>query len=179
MGKKQDGRRKHFYVFFACLMTMPILLSGCAHFYNEMIAEPDFEQAEIFAGQGNYNAAAARYEYILENYPSVGDEALFQMGMIYLLPQNKYKDYYKALEYFQRLVNKYPKSKHRRDSDVFISLISEIANKDKRLSAQHRQINKLEQQISKLEQQIGENEKKLELMKKIDMNLKKKKKFSP
>ncbi|NTW76861.1 MAG: tetratricopeptide repeat protein [Syntrophaceae bacterium] len=176
MGKKQDRRGKHFYLFFACFLIISILqLFGCAHYYNKMAAAPDFEQAEHFTRQGNYNAAADKYENIAESYPATGDRALFQAGILYMLPQNKRKDYRTAMEYFQRLVNKYPKSSYRQNSEIFIALINEITNRDRRLSAQHKEINKLEQQINKLEQQRDEIEKKLEMMKKIDMNLKKKK----
>ncbi|HNS55414.1 MAG TPA: tetratricopeptide repeat protein [Smithellaceae bacterium] len=178
MGKKQDRRGKYVHLFFACFLIIPILqLFGCAHYYNEMAAATDFEQAENFTRQGNYNAAAAKYENIAESYPGTGDRALFQAGVIYMLPQNKRKDYRTAWEYFRRLVNKYPKSSYRQDSEIFISLINEINNRDKKISTQHKQINKLEQQTNKLEQHVEEIEKKLELMKKIDMNLKKKKKI--
>lgn len=178
MGKKQDRRGKHFHLFFACFLIIPmLLLSGCAHYYSAMNAAPDFEQAENLTRQGNYHAAAAKYENIMESYPETGDRALFQTGILYTLPQNKRKDYHTALEYFQRLINKYPKSSYRQDSEIFISLINEIAGRDRRLSAQQKQINKLEQQTNKLEQQRDEIEKKLEMMKKIDMNLKKKKKI--
>jgi TolA-binding protein len=176
MGNKQDRRGKYFYLFFACIIITPILLSGCAHFYNELITKPDFEQAEDFMRQGNYNAAQVKYEQIIDHYPLVGDWALFQAGIIYALPQNKHKDYHRALEYFQQLVNNYPKSRYRQQSDLFISLITDILNRDKKVSTQHKQIDKLEQQVDKLKQQVDEVEKKLEQMKAVDMNLKQKKK---
>lgn len=185
MGNKQDRRGKHLYLFFACIIITPILLSGCAHFYNELITKPDFEQAEDFMRQGNYNAAQVKYEQIIDHNPLVGDRALFQAGIIYALPNNKHKDHHRALEYFQQLVNNYPKSRYRQQSDLFISLITDISNKDKKVSTQHKQIDKLEQQVDKLKQQVDklkqqvdEVEKKLEQMKEVDMNLKQKKKNS-
>jgi outer membrane protein assembly factor BamD (BamD/ComL family) len=179
MGKKQGWRGKHFYLFSACIIIASILLSGCAHFYEELMARPDFDQAEDLTRQGNYNAAQVKYEQLIDHYPLAGDQALFQTGIIYAMSQNKHKDYHKALEYFQRLVNKYPKSKYRRNSEVLISLISEIVSKDKRAITQHKQIDKLEQQVDKLKQQADEVEKKLEQMKEVDMNLKQKKKKFP
>jgi tetratricopeptide (TPR) repeat protein len=172
MGEKQGRRGKHFYLFFACIIIIPILFSGCAHFYEELIAGPDFDEADDFTRQGNYNAAVSQYERIIDHYPLTGDRALFQTGIIYASPLNKHKDYYKAQEFFQRLVNKYPQSRYRSDSDVLISLINEIAGKDKRAITQHKRIDKLEQQVEEIE-------KKFERMKKIDMNWKRKKKNSP
>lgn len=176
MGKKQDRQGKYFYLFFACFIITLVLFTGCAHFYDELNAKPDFEQADDFTRKGNYNAATGTYAQIVEHYPLVGDRALFQTGIIYALPQNRHKDYHKALELFQQLVNNYPKSRYRQQSDLFISLITDISNRDKKLNTQHKQIDKLEQQVDKLKQQVDEVEKKLEQMKEIDMKFKRKKK---
>lgn len=139
--------------------------SGCVHFYQKLAARPDFEQAENYAKQGNFGAAAVKYEQIISRYPRLGDWALFQLGVVHLSPQNKQKDYAKALESLQRVVDYYPQSRYRRSCDVLISLIADISNLDKKAGAQHKQIEKLEQQ--------------LEQMKEVDMNLKQKKKIFP
>lgn len=172
MGKKQSRRRKHFYLFLTCIVISFNFLSGCTHFYNGMSAKSDFEQAEGFTKQGNYKSAGDKYDQIVDNYPRIGDQALFQTGIIHILPQNKHKDYNKAQECFQRLVNKYPKSRYRQQSEVFISLINEIEHKDKKIGTQRKQIDRLEQQV----EDIGQ---KLERMKKIDLELKPKKKAFP
>ncbi|MGV8056990.1 MAG: tetratricopeptide repeat protein [Smithellaceae bacterium] len=164
MGKKQNRRGKHFHLFFACFIIVSTLLSGCANLYERLVTKPDFEQAEDLVRQEDYNAAAGKYEQIIARHPLVGDAVLFQLGIIYALPQNQHKDYHKALEYFQRLVKNYPESKYRRDSDVLVSLVNDILIKDKKMSTQHKQLDKLEQ--------------KLEQMKKVDMNLKQRKKNS-
>jgi len=91
------------------------------------------------------------------------------LGVIYLLPQNKQKDYTKALESFQRIADRYPQSRYRKSGDAFIALIADMTGADRKLGAQHKQIEKLEQQLEKLEQQ-------LEQLKEVDMNLKQKKK---
>jgi outer membrane protein assembly factor BamD (BamD/ComL family) len=162
MGTKQDRRRKHLYLFFACFLMIPFLLSGCAHLYEKVITKPDFNRADDLAGQGNYQGAADKYEQIIAGYSGVADAAYFQLGIIYALPKNQNKDYHKAMECFQKLVNNYPESRYKQRSEVLISLLSEIANRDKRASVLYKQIEKLEQQ--------------LEQMKEVDMNLKEKKK---
>lgn len=172
MGEKQNRRGKHFYFFFACVILIQILLSGCAHFYDKFAAGPDFKQADDFTKQGKYEAAADKYEQIIDRYPQAGDRALFQAGIIYVLPQNRHKDYYKALGYLQSLADKYPKSTYRQDSDLLVSLLNEIVAKERKLVTQHKQIYKLEQQTEEIE-------KKLEQMKKVDMNLKQRKKTFP
>ncbi|MEN6623455.1 MAG: peptidase, partial [Smithella sp.] len=95
MGKKQSWRRKHFYLFLTCLITILVLLSGCAHFNG---VNADFESAEGFTKQGNYKAALDKYEQIFSRNPQMGDKALFQKGIIYILPQIKHKDYNESQE---------------------------------------------------------------------------------
>jgi outer membrane protein assembly factor BamD (BamD/ComL family) len=135
------------------------------HLYEKVVTKPDFSQAEDDVRQGNFSAAAVQYDQIISRYPQVGDRALFQLGMIYLLPQNRQKDYSKALEYFQRLAADYPQSRYRRTGDAFIALIADIAGVDKRVSSQRKQIEKLEQQ--------------LEQLKEVDINLNQRKKTFP
>jgi tetratricopeptide (TPR) repeat protein len=161
-------------------------LSGCAHFYEELITRGDFQQAGDFTRQGNYKASIGKYEQIINHYPLVGDRVLFQMGITYALPRNQQKDYQKSLECFRRLVKNYPESGYRQDSDVLISLIDEISSRDKRVVAEHRQVNKLEQQVKEsekkaeeLEKKVEEFEKMMEQIKEVDMNLKQKKKTFP
>ena len=182
-------------------------MSGCAHFYEELAAKADFEQAEDFARQGDYDAAAGKYEQILAQHPSLGDAALFQIGMIQVSPRNQRKDYRKAREAFHRLLNNYPLSRYGRDGAVLaslidevltrdeeagrqrkqideleqkmISLIDEISGRDKKMGAQNKQIDQLEHQLKELEQEVGDVEKKLERMKEVDMRLKQKKKRRP
>jgi len=175
-------------------------LSGCAHVYEELITKSDFEQAELFVRQGDYETAASKYEQILVQHRSFGDAALFQIGIIHVLPRNQHRDYQKALEAFQRLLNDYPLSRYGRDSAVLVSLIDEISTRDEKAGTQRKQIGELEQrvtslideisgrdqkvgaqskQIDKLEQQVGDMEKKLEQMKEVDMRLKQKKKRLP
>jgi len=165
---------------------IPVLMSGCTHvksegtrFYERALTKPDFAQAEDDLGQGNYNAAAAKYEQILSRYPQVGDRALFQLGMIYLLPQNRQKDYSKALEYFQGLAASYPQSRYRRIGDTFMALIADIAGADKKVTIQHKQIEKLDLQLEKLAQQLEQLERQLEQLKEVDMNLNQRKKTFP
>lgn len=172
MGKKQSGRREHLYLFSACMIIASILLCGCAHLYEGIVTRPDFEEANDFLKRGNYKASLVKYEQIIVNHPLAADRALFEMGVIYVYARNPQKDYQKSLECFQKLIKDYPESKYRQNSDVMVSLIDEVTNKDKRIITQRRQNDKLEQQIEELGNKI-------ELMKEVDMTLKQKKKAVP
>ena len=193
MGKKQNRRGEHLYFFFACIIIAPILMCGCSHLYEGFLARPEFKEANDFSSQGNYKASLSKYEQIIARYPTEGDRVLFEMGFIYAFPRNQQKDYQKSLECFQKLIKDYPTSEYRHDSEVMISLINDVTRKDKRIITQQKKAETLEQQVKSkdnkiitqqkqtetLEQQVKELENKIEQMKKVDMNLKGKKKLSP
>ena len=185
MGKKQRRRGKHLYFFLACIIITPMLTCGCAHFYERFVTEPDFKEVDNFVRKGNYNESLLKYEQIIVQHPLVGDRVLFEMGRIYALPRNQQKDYQKSLDYFQRLIQDYPESRYRQNSEVMISLINEVTSRDKRVIAQQIQIDNLEhnkrvivqqKQIDNLEQKVEGLEKKIEQIKNVDMNLIQKKK---
>jgi tetratricopeptide (TPR) repeat protein len=168
-------------------------MCGCSHLYEGFLARPEFKEANDFSSQGNYKASLSTYEQIIARYPTEGDRVLFEMGFIYAFPRNQQKDYPKSLECFQKLIKVYPGSGYRHDSEVMISLINDVTRKDNKIIRQQKQIEVFEQQvkskdnkiitqqkqIEELEQQVKELEKKIEQMKKVDINLKGKKKLIP
>ena len=164
MGRKQNRRREHLYLFFACILIL-FLMTGCVHLTDGLLSRTDFEEARDLAGQGNYEASLNRYEKILAQRPAAGDRALFEIGVIYATPGNQKKDYHKSLECFQKIAEAYPASAYRKDSDAMIYLIQEITSRDKRMGAQRRQLERLEQQIEQL--------------KEVDMKLRQQKKPLP
>ncbi|MEN6319525.1 MAG: tetratricopeptide repeat protein [Syntrophaceae bacterium] len=185
MGRKQRRGGKHLYFFLAGNIIALIFICGCTHFYEGFVVKPDFMEADDLVKAGNYNASLLKYEQIMVQYPSVGDRALFEMGLIYASSQNQQKDYQKSLDCFQKLIKDYPKSRYKQNSDVIISLINEVISSDKKLIAQQIQIDTLEQnkkvivqqkQIDSLEQKVEKLEKKIEQIKNVDMNLIHKKK---
>jgi tetratricopeptide (TPR) repeat protein len=194
MGKKQSRQRMHIFFFLACITMAPILIGGCGHLYEGLMAKSAFKEANDLLNQDNYKDSLVKYEQIINRYPTVGDRVLFEMGVIYASPRNPQKDYQKSLECFQKLIKYYQGGEYRQDSEVMISLINEVnkkasiindfsrkttpvnmngvTSKDKRIIAQKKQIETLEQQVKELE-------KKIEQMKEVDMTLKgKKKSFS-
>lgn len=193
MGKKQGGRGEHLYLLFACIIAIPLLMSGCTHLYQGFLTGPDLREAKDFAIQGDYGASLNRYEQIMARHPQVGDRVLLEMGFIYGAPRNQQKDYKKSLDCFQKLIKDYPQSEYRQAGDVMIfllneraslmdervnllheraNLVEEIQNRDKRMGSQKRQIDRLEQQME-------EYGKTIEQLKEVDMNLKQKKKPLP
>jgi len=122
------------------------LICGCSN--ERFQAKSAFEEANVFFGQGNYQASLNKYEQIIENSPTTGDRVLFEMGIIYSYPKNERKDYQKSLECFQKLIKGYPASGYRHDSEMMIFNINNVIVKDKMIAAQQAQIETLRQEIS-------------------------------
>jgi len=161
MGEKQDRISEHLYFFFACIMIMPVFICGCSHFYEGFLAGPDFKEANNYFSQASYNASLSTYEQIIVKYPKVGDRVLFEMGIIYAYPQNLQKDYQKSLECFQKIIKDYPESEYRQDSEVMISLLNGVTNKDEMIVTQEKQIKVFEQEVKGKSNTIIEQQKKI------------------
>jgi len=83
-----------------------------------------------------------------------GDEALFNMGLIYAHPENPKKDYGRSLSLFQRLVKEYPQSSLAEQAKIWAGILYENE--------------KLNQTIEKLNQMIEET-------KQVDIQIEEKK----
>ena len=147
MGKNQRRIRKHLNLFFACIITAPMLLCGCSHFNDNSRAKTTFIEANDFFSQGDYKASLGKYQQIIEKYPAAGDRGLFEMGIIYSYPGNEQKDYQKSLECFQKVIKDYPGSDYRKDSELMVFNINNVIVKDKTIALQQEQIKALRQDV--------------------------------
>ncbi len=121
---------------------------GCSH-YREI-----FKEANYSFMQENYKASLNKYEEIIKKYPSAGDRALFEMGIIYAYPRNEQKDYQKSLECFQKLIKDYPNSEYRQNGEMMIFQIHNVINKDKTIATLQTQIETFQQQIRSKEAEL-------------------------
>jgi len=153
MGRKQSRIGRHFYFFLVGIILTAVLLCGCSHLDKERQAQKTFKEANDFFSRGNYKAALSKYEQILEKYPKAGDRVLFEKGIIYAHPKNEEKDYQKSLECFQKLIEDYPESGYKKDSEIMVFQIQNVTFKDQTVAAQQAQIEALRQaQIEALRQ---------------------------
>ena len=158
MAENQGRMGERLCLFFFCIILTPILLSGCNH-YND-----GFQEANDLFSQGSYKTSLDKYEQILGKYPSTGDRALFEMGMIYAYPKNEQKDYRKSLECFQKLIKDYPGSEFRQNSEMMIFSINNAPVKDKLITAQQTHIETLRQELKGKENEIIALQKKVEAL---------------
>ena len=138
--------------FLAGLVITTLLLDGCTLFGQ---AGSHFADANLLFSQGNYAAALDGYARIAENYPTAGDRALFEMGIIHAYPQNDRKDYRKALECFQQVIREYPESRYRQDSELMVFYIGNISVKDELIATRQAQLEAARQQLQERERELA------------------------
>lgn len=141
--------RAHLNLFFVCIMVTPLLVCGCSHLTEGLQARSSFEEANDFFRRGNYGDSLAKYRQIIENYPTVGDRVLFEMGIIYAHPGNKHKEYAKSLECFQKLITDYPQSVYKKDSELMVFNINNVIIKDTTIATQQAHIETLRNELEK------------------------------
>jgi len=154
------------FKFCIIFMMAPILLSGCSHFNDGRQAKKTFAEANELYYQGSYAASLEKYSEIPEKYPKEADRALFEMGIIYAHPKNEQKDFQKSLECFQKLIQEYPESEYRQNSEMMIFNIHNVVLKDQTITAQQMQIEALRHEVQGKEHEIVTLQKKNEAFEK-------------
>jgi len=143
-------------------MMVPVLLSGCSHVNDARRANATFAEANDLFHQGSYAASLDKYSEIAEKYPAKADRALFEMGIIYAHPKNEEKDYQKSLECFQKLIQEYPGSEYRQNSEMMIFNIRNVVLKDQTIAAQEMQIETLRNDVQSRKDEIAALQNKVE-----------------
>ncbi len=151
---RRAASSRHLAPSVICL-TVIVLLSGCMHLREEMRAGPAFKEANDFFHRGDYGSALRKYEEIGAAYPGMRDRALFEIGIIHAHPHNDQRDYRQALESFQRIVEGYPDSAYRRDSEMMIFQITNVLLKDRTIAALQSHIEELQQAIGSRDREIS------------------------
>jgi len=164
MGKKSSRISKYLTLFFVCIITLAMLISGCSHFDEGLQAKSTFMEANKLFSHGSYEESLNKYQKIIEKDPTAGDRALFEMGIVYAYPGNEQKDYQKSLECFQKLLKHYPMSEYKKDSELMIFNINNVIIKDKTIATQQRHIEILQQEIKNNENEIVTEQKKIEAL---------------
>jgi tetratricopeptide (TPR) repeat protein len=141
-----------------------VSLAGCA-ILKEMEAKREAREyltmAQKLLDQGDYEGSLKEEEKVLTLYGKVppGDEALFNMGLIYAHSGYPKRDYKKSLDLFRRLVKVFPQSPLVGQAKIWIGLLQE----NERLN---REIEELNKTIKKSKQvDIELDEKKREISK--------------
>jgi len=112
--------------------------------------------------KGDYKGALKENEKIVRLFPfeSPGDSALFDMGLIWLHPDNPQKNYFKSLASFERILSDYPRSTLKEKARVYSGIIKKLV--------------RYEGEINDLKETVTELKNRLETLKEIDIGIEEK-----
>ena len=203
MGGERTWQRKHLYVYLTCLMIFILGNPGCTHLKEipGILSGKHFlENAKTSMAQGDYKTSLRLSEDILEKFPqTLGDSALYQIGLIYLQPKNEKADERMASEAFQRILEQYPESNKREDALTWVSTLRKMADRQEAIEAMTKEVEMLRltlkrrekkidslkntlkdrtERISHLEAHIGSLKSQIEQLKSVDIVIEKKKRHS-
>jgi tetratricopeptide (TPR) repeat protein len=90
-------------------------------------AQSPFLRYQGLLARGDYEGALAENQKVLalSNRQSPGDEALFNIGLIYAHSGNPKKDYRKALDSFRKMMTDYPKSPFFEQAKIWVGILQE------------------------------------------------------
>jgi outer membrane protein assembly factor BamD (BamD/ComL family) len=127
------------------------------------------ETAKSLIAQEKFDAALNETKVLLESFPqTMGDEALYYMGVIYAHPRNPDSNRERSIDSFQILLKRYPESDLIQASEVWVIILKEIRDMD-------REIARLKEMVSKRQAEIKDLRTQIDKMKKVDLGIEEKK----
>ncbi len=120
------------------------VLSLFPEFAKMWQGKQDLAKARTLMFKGDYEASLKYNKEVLRQFPrTLGDQALFQMGLNYAHPENPNPDNQKSIECFQSIIEEFPKSSIRDEAGIWILFLQRFDNLQ-------RQKENLKDQIEKL-----------------------------
>lgn len=176
MGAERTRKREHLFLQIACCIIMLGTFSGCIHMWQKWQAEDRLSDAKKLMNEGDYKEALQESKEVLRVYPhSMGDRALYIMGLLYVHPENPNRDHGLSLEYFERLIEEFPESHLKSETEIWIAVIQEIGTLQRDLVQANEMIEQKNKRISMLEGQIQELKDQIEELKKVDLGIEERK----
>jgi tetratricopeptide (TPR) repeat protein len=124
MGRKQTWTGKHIYFYVAGLTFLFLFELGCA----ALIYRNPLLRSQQLIDRGDFEGALEENRKVLSSYIDrpPGDEAIFNMGLIYVHYGNPKKDYEKAFSFFLRLIKEFPQSPLYQEAKIWTGVLNAI-----------------------------------------------------
>jgi tetratricopeptide (TPR) repeat protein len=124
------------------LKNIKEVLSLFPEFAKKWQGKQDLAKARIFMFKGDYEASIKYNKKVLRQFPrTLGDQALFQMGLNYAHPENPNPDNQKSIECFQSIIDEFPKSSIRDEAGIWILFLQKTIENNKRFDNLRQQKN--------------------------------------
>lgn len=166
MGGERTWKRKHVFFCFACCLNVLMGLSGCLHPVRQWQAKQDMREAESLMASGAYEASLHASLKVLEAHSStLGDEALFHIGLLYAHPENPGADRARATASFERILNEFPLSKKKEEARLWVLILrskdKEIGRMQARAGLMEQTAEEQERILKRLQEELEEKDREL------------------
>jgi hypothetical protein len=113
-------------------VSLIVWFGGCAHLLDQWQGAQDLRDARRLLSTGQFPASEQKSSSVLQAFPkALGDEALFQLGLIYSHPENPTANYEKSRDFFEKLLTQYPDSRRRDEAKAFHFALNRILDNNK------------------------------------------------
>jgi hypothetical protein len=125
MGGERARTGKHLYHCAACLIAAA--LAACVPLGTLGGSDPytHLRRVEPLMAQHDFEGALHESQEVIDHSPQAppGDEALFDMALIFAHYANPKKDYHRSLVLFTRVVKEFPDSPRVEEAKVWIGVL--------------------------------------------------------
>ncbi|WDN90375.1 hypothetical protein BuS5_03346 [Desulfosarcina sp. BuS5] len=201
MGSKRTWKGQHVFFHIACCLILIFVFTGCAlfsSFYPNKAGQREkyLANAAKLMEKGDYKASIDETEKALSLFPkslpkSLENKALFQLGLLYIHPENQQRNYKKALEYFIAIEDdkKFVKRRLKTEALFYSNLLKEIIYRNKEIKklesglnaeriARKKDTDELRTRLIKFKDRIDGLQNQIKNFKEIDLGIEEKKRES-
>ena len=187
MGRKYSRKRKHFFLYIACWISLLLAGTGCTPYYNLINDDPfSFSQyseanqlliqAKSSFASGDFLTSLKKNQEMLNRFPQTyGEHALYMMGMIYANPEYTYVNYDISIHFFQKLVKEYPESVFKNRAEIWISLLNQNTDYAKTIDEKNKRVSFLENKLGIEKKEIINLQNQIKRLKEIDLGIEERK----
>lgn len=176
MGRERTGKRSHLFLYLAGLIVLLFVMSGCVGFIKQWHGKQQLDRAKSLLSGRDYQSSLRENEEVLRLFPQVlGDQALFQMGLIYAHPDNPARNYQKSVQCLQMIIEDFPSSSLRCQAEILVLFLRAIAKKDDKLQELTKKKRLLDDKLNKKKQEIENLRNQINKFKEIDLGIEEKK----
>jgi len=99
---------------------------------NQASADDMLLQSRTLISEGNFDGALKENEKVLSLFMKEppGDQAIYNMGLIYAHHLNPGKDFRKSMLYFEKLIEEQPHSPLAEEANIWVGLLKKISMDD-------------------------------------------------
>jgi len=197
MGQERAGKRKHVFFCRACCLSVLLGFIGCLPPVKEWQGRQSLREAESLMARGEYGASMGEALKVEEAFPmTLGDRAVFQMGLLYAHPENSRADSEKAIACFERVLREFPLSEKKEEARLWlltlrakeelrrkVKVVEQAGDaKEKKIKLlqgefdeREKEIVEKQEEIDQLQKRVTELEAQLSKLKNVDLTIEKKK----